>query len=102
VKVKNTGKVANAATRLQLSDVDKYADFDTCKPKCDDSNLFGIYLDYPGIGPGKTVTLNSTWVATKAGAVKWIVCVYDGAGRGEETDRLLRRQYDSPVSRVEA
>jgi hypothetical protein len=85
-KVKNSGSVKNPSTEINFSELDKYADLFECKPECDVQDLpgSGPSAILPGVAAGKTKAFQITFVAAKAGAVRWSACLYDDESFGDQ------------------
>ncbi len=86
VTISNSGSAPNPGTRLQFSDLDKSADLIGCRPKCQYTDLFGIYTDLPGIPAGGSSTFVVEWIAKAIGAPDWTLCVYDNTSGGEQIE----------------
>lgn len=85
VKVKNTGKTKSPVTRLNFSELDKYADLHRCKPKCSTEDLPGLGSSavMAGVLPSMAPTFHVEFVATTVGVVDWSVCLYDDEEYGD-------------------
>lgn len=85
VKIKNTGTAKSPVTRLNFSELDKYADLHRCKPKCETEDLPGLGPSavMVGVPPKKSTTFHIEFLATTVGVVDWSVCLYDDEEYGD-------------------